>query len=228
MAISESALFGKSRAEIKDSMNSIWLISYLALWAIVAFLLLAVFVLARQVGLLHRRIGLSPARMENAGPKIGELVPELKAFDLDGREVSLGSDRSKRTLLVFISATCSSCDALAPALRSVWKSEGDALKVILVSLGGDEATNRNFITRNKLGGIPYIVSTDVGFQYSVLSPPYGLLIDEHRVLRAKGVVNHLEHLESLFNAANLGHPSLESYVAVHYEKDMPIASRAPL
>ncbi len=192
-------------------MNGIWLISYLALWVVVLFSLLAVFVLARQVGLLHRRFGPANARMENEGLEIGELAPDLNAFDLQGREVSLGSKRGKQTLFVFMSATCPACQELAPALRSIWASERGNLEVVVVSLDSDETRSRDFVARHKLDKIPYIVSQGLSLQYKVFAPPYGLLVDEHRVVRAKGVVNHLEHLESLINAADSGYPTMERW-----------------
>jgi methylamine dehydrogenase accessory protein MauD len=192
-------------------MNGIWLISYLALWLIVALLFLGVVVLARQIGLLHRRLVPASARMMNYGPKIGERAPIVTTVDAQGREVSLGVARGKQTLLVFMSATCPSCAELAPALKSVWKSERDSVEVVVVSLGGDEKTNRNFVTRHKLDDIPYVLSKALGNEYNVLAPPYGVLIDETGVVRSKGVVNHLDHLESLLEAARIGHPSLESW-----------------
>lgn len=192
-------------------MTGTWLISYLALWLVVMLLLFALFVLARQIGLLHRRIGPLGARMTNAGPAVGERVPALHAVDLQGRPVELGYTRGKQTLVVFVSATCTSCTELAPAIRSIWKSERATHDVVLVSLGGDETTNRAFVARHKLSDIPYVVSSDLGLAYQVLTTPYGLLIDQQGILRAKGIVNHLEHLESLLNAAQLGHPSVESF-----------------
>lgn len=192
-------------------MNGIWLISYLALWVVVLFSLLALFVLARQIGLLHRRFGPANARMENEGLEIGEVAPELNAFDLQGQEVSLGSKRGKETLFVFMSATCPACQELAPALRSISASERGSLEVVVVSLDSDEAKNRDFVARHKLEKIPYVVSQGLSLQYKVFAPPYGLLIDKHGVVRAKGVVNHLEHLESLINAADSGYPSMESW-----------------
>jgi len=192
-------------------MSGTWLISYFALWLLVIFLFLAVFALARQIGLLHRRLGLPSARMENAGPEIGEIVPEIRLTDLDGREVGLGSERGKQTLLAFISATCTTCDEMAPALRSIWKSERRTLDVILVSLDGDEKANRGFVARHNLNGITYIASPELSAEYHVSSPPYALLVNKDREVVAKGVANHLEHLESLLNAAKLGYPSIDTY-----------------
>lgn len=199
-------------------MNGIWLVSYLALWLLAALLVLVVAVLARQIGLLHRRLAPSGARMENEGPEIGEVVPELTALDLEGREVTLGSVRRKQTLLLFISATCPTCEELMPAVRSVWKSERNSTEVLMVTLGTDEKRNRDFVARHKLLDIPLIVSESVALQYRVSSPPYGVLVDESRTVRAKGVVNHLEHLESLINAAHSGYPSMENWAESQDER----------
>jgi len=205
-------------------MSGIWLISYLSLWIIVIVLFLVVLTLARQVGLLHGRLRPTGALMANAGPEVGEQAPEINATDLHGQEVSLGSNRGKKTLLVFVSATCRSCDDLVPAVRSIWKSERAALDLLLVGLSGDEIANREFIARHKLGNIPYVLSRSLGLAYRVTSPPYSVLIDEQGVVRAKGVVNHIEHLESLLNAAELGHSSVESFFQAQYDNQSTIAT----
>jgi len=42
--------------------------------------------------------------------------------------------------------------------------------------------------------------------------PYAVLIDERGVIRAKGLVNSREHLESLFNAKELGVGTVQDYI----------------
>lgn len=204
-------------------MDTILLISYFALWGMVILLLLAVAVLGRQVGLLHRRLGPHNARMTNAGPEIGHVAPAIHALDLAGRQVTLASDRARQTLLVFISATCSVCGDLMPALQSIWRSERKHLEVILVSLNGDEKMNRDFIGKHRLEEIPYIVSKELGTQYAVTSPPYGLLIDVQGQVRAKGVINHLDHLESLLEAAQSGYSSMETWAIARQAQKREIA-----
>lgn len=200
-------------------MNGIWLISYLGLWAVVIFALLTIFVLVRQVGLLHRRMGPAVARMENEGPGIGEIIPEMRAFDFEGREIAVGGHRSLQTLLVFLSATCPTCQELAPALRSISKSERNSLELVMVTVDRDERVNRDFISRHKLRDIPLIVSQSLALQLSVVSPPYGVLLDETGEVRAKGVVNHLEHIESLINAARSGYPTIQKWKEAQHERN---------
>jgi methylamine dehydrogenase accessory protein MauD len=42
--------------------------------------------------------------------------------------------------------------------------------------------------------------------------PYAVLIDADGVLRARGIINSREHLESLFEAQRLGVASLQDYL----------------
>ena len=43
--------------------------------------------------------------------------------------------------------------------------------------------------------------------------PYGVLIDSQGVIRAKGLTNTREHLESLFEADKTGFGSLQEFIA---------------
>jgi methylamine dehydrogenase accessory protein MauD len=184
-------------------MNGIWLMSYICLWLLMIAVIVVILALARQVGFLNLRLRPMGARMVNAGPTIGDQVPDVSGPDLEGHIVRLGGRRSKQLLVICVSATCSSCDILAPALRSLYRRERERLDFLIIGLMGDVETNRAFANRLNLNGIPFVVSREIGVRYGILSPPYGLLIDQDGVLRAKGIVNHLEHLESLINAGSI-------------------------
>jgi methylamine dehydrogenase accessory protein MauD len=49
--------------------------------------------------------------------------------------------------------------------------------------------------------------------YQVSRLPFAALLDEAGILRARGLVNSREHLESLFEAKRLGVSSLQEYFA---------------
>ena len=82
----------------------------------------------------------------------------------------------------------------------------------MIGLNGDERVNREFVKDHKLEHLTYIISADVGMTFKVMHPPYAVVLDREGVVRAKGLANHLEHLESLLNATELGEPSIESYM----------------
>jgi methylamine dehydrogenase accessory protein MauD len=192
-------------------MSAAWVISYLVLWAMVLLIVAVVVALARQIGQIHIRLGQAGARMTNTGLGIGDAVPALNAVDIDGHHVELGTGMGRKTLLIFISPSCPSCEDVGRGIRSIFKNEGRRLDVILVSLNGDEASNRDYIKRHRLLQIPYVASMEIALRFGVANPPYALLVDEKAKVQAKGMVNNLVHLESLLNAGDIGHPSAESF-----------------
>ena len=88
-------------------------------------------------------------------------------------------------------------------LKSAAQAEREWLDVVLAS-DGDSTQHLAFYGRAKLQQFPYVLSADLGMTYRVSRLPYAVLIDERGVIRAKGLINSREHLESLFNAKELG------------------------
>ena len=189
-------------------------ISNIVLWIVVLALLAVVLALTRQLGVLHQRIAPVGALMLNRGLAVGEKAPAVDVDDLNGVRLNVGSPRSdgKSTLLLFVSPTCPVCKSLLPIVKSSGKDERDWLDVILAS-DGDPAEHREYARANGLTGVPYVVSAPLGVTYQVSRLPFAALLDEAGVLRARGLVNSREHLESLFEAKRLGVASLQEYFA---------------
>ena len=187
-------------------------ISNLVLWLLVLTLSTVVLALARQVGVLHERIAPAGALMLNRGLTVGEPAPVLEVADLDGRAHQLGSPREdgRSTLLLFVSPSCPVCKTLLSAVKSSARDERTWMDVILAS-DGDRAEQREFVRAQGLDGIPYVVSAALGIAYQVGRLPFAALLDEQGILRARGLVNSREHLESLFEAKRLGVASLQEY-----------------
>jgi methylamine dehydrogenase accessory protein MauD len=189
-------------------------ISNIVLWIVVLGLLAVVLALTRQLGVLHERIAPVGALMLNRGLAVGERAPPMEVVDLAGAVLKLGSPRSdgKSTLLLFVSPTCPVCKSLLPVVKSSGKDERDWLDVVLAS-DGDPDEHREFAQANGLAGVPYVVSAPLGMTYQVSRLPFAALLDEAGVLRARGLVNSREHLESLFEAKRLGVASIQDYFA---------------
>jgi methylamine dehydrogenase accessory protein MauD len=187
-------------------------ISVIVLWVVVLSLLAVVFALTRQLGVLHERIAPVGALMLNRGLTVGEPAPALDVVDLEGANIRLGGARAdgKSTLLLFVSPTCPVCKSLLPIVKSSGRQERDWLDIILASDGNAEE-HRSYVRSNGLGGVPYILSAPLGMTYQVSRLPFAALVDEAGVLRARGLVNSREHLESLFEAKRLGVASLQDY-----------------
>jgi methylamine dehydrogenase accessory protein MauD len=189
-------------------------ISNIVLWLVVIGLVLVLLALTRQLGVLHERIAPAGALMINRGPSVGEAVAVLEVVDLQGRELRIGAARAdgRSTLILFVSPTCPVCKALLPVVTSSRHQERDWLDVVLAS-DGDAAEHRQFVLQHELQDCTYVLSPALGLNYQVNRLPFAALIDQAGVLRARGLVNSREHLESLFEAQRLGVASLQEYFA---------------
>jgi methylamine dehydrogenase accessory protein MauD len=187
-------------------------VSNVILWIVVLALLVVVLALTRQVGVLHERIAPAGALMINRGLAVGELVPAIDVVDLNGRGLRVGEQRPDglSTLILFVSPTCPVCESLLPALKSSRKDEQSWLQILLAS-DGEPAAHREFVRSHGLLDFPYIVSAPLGMTYQVSRLPFAALLDSAGKLRARGLVNSREHLESLFEAKRLGVASLQEY-----------------
>jgi len=187
-------------------------ISNLVLWILVLALAAVVLALVRQLGVLHERIAPAGALMLNRGLVVGEPAPVVAVADLEGAALEVGAARAdgRSTLLLFVSPTCPVCKTLLPAVKSSRKDERAWMDVILAS-DGDAVAQREFVRAQGLEGIPYVVSAALGLAYQVSRLPFAALLDEKGILRARGLVNSREHLESLFEAKRLGVASLQEY-----------------
>jgi len=187
-------------------------ISNAVLWVLVLVLAAVVLALVRQVGVLHERVAPAGALMLTRGLTVGEAAPEVDVADLEGRPQRIGGARTdgRSTLLLFVSPSCPVCKSLLPAVKSSRKDERRWLDVILAS-DGDSDEQREFVRAQALDGVPYVVSAPLGLAYQVSRLPFAALLDEGGILRARGLVNSREHLESLFEAKRLGVASLQEY-----------------
>lgn len=179
----------------------------------VAFVCLSVafFALARQVGVLFERISPMGALVTDSGPKVGERTPQFRLASLTGGEVQIGSPSEHSTLVFFLSPTCPVCKKLLPVLRSTCLAESEWLNVVLAS-DGDLAKHQQFIATADLWSFAYVVSTELGLSYRVARLPFAVLIDSQGVIRAKGLVNNREQLESLFNAHDMNVASIQQFL----------------
>jgi len=188
------------------------LVSNLLLWIAVVLLSGVLFALVRQLGVLHERIVPAGALMLKAGPKVGEAAPLERALDLEGAAQVIGGPVSddRSTLLFFLSPTCPVCKSLLPALRSIGRSERTWLRVLFVGDGPLEE-HKSFARAERIERLGYVVSPTLGITYQVGKLPYAVLIDAGGTIRAKGLVNTREHLESLFEAQERGVASLQEF-----------------
>lgn len=187
------------------------MISNAILWILLLGVIIALWALARQVGILYERVAPMGALITDAGPKLGEAAPTFELPALNGAAISIGGQRPLSQLLFFLSPTCPVCKKLLPILKSASQAEREWLQVVLAS-DGDATQHLAFYRDAKLKEFPYVLSADLGMTYRVSRLPYAVLIDEAGAIRAKGMINNREQLESLFNAKELGVGSVQDFL----------------
>jgi methylamine dehydrogenase accessory protein MauD len=189
------------------------IVSNLLLWVAVLALGALVLALLRQIGVLHERVAPAGALVGREGPRPGEPAPVLEVEALGGRLRVGGPDPEGRsTLLFFLSPSCPVCRTLLPVLPSLCAAEEPALRLVLAS-DGPGPEHATPASARGLEGVPYVLSRELGVAYRVGRLPYAVLIDGRGVVRARGLVNTREHLESLFEARERGVASLQEYLS---------------
>ncbi|HKD67945.1 MAG TPA: methylamine dehydrogenase accessory protein MauD [Candidatus Binataceae bacterium] len=187
-------------------------ISQIVLWIAVLGLAAVVFALIRQIGVLHERIAPMGALTIDRGPATGDQSPVFDLADIRQRPVSIGAPAvdGRSTLLVFVSPDCPVCKKLLPVVKSIARNES-SLRVVFAS-DGDRAEQERFLQAQHIEDYPLVLSPELGMTFRIGKLPYAVLIDEHGTVRAKGLVNTREHLESILTAKELGVASLQEYL----------------
>lgn len=194
-------------------MGDALIVSNVLLWIAVIALGALVLALLRQIGVLHERIGPAGALVGREGPRVGEAAPVLDVVDWNGRALRIGAANpdGHGSLLLFVSPTCPVCETLLPLVASVRNAEDPRLRVWLASDGPREE-HEAFVALHGLARGGYVLSTELGLAFEVARLPYAVLLDGEGVIRARGLVNSREHLESLFEAQARGVSSVQEFL----------------
>lgn len=191
------------------------IVSNTLLWLLLIAGSLILLGLIRQIGVLHARIAPAGALMIDKGVEVGQPAPQVTAPDRFGKPVNIGYANTKSTLLFFLSPSCPICKSLLPAIKSIEKSTNN-LEVIYVG-DGDAAEHNSLIEKAGIEKSSYVLSPEVGMTFQVGKLPYAVLIDQAGILKAKGLVNSREHLDSLFETDILGSSTLQEYIKTQSE-----------
>ncbi|MDP9224692.1 MAG: methylamine dehydrogenase accessory protein MauD, partial [Actinomycetota bacterium] len=69
-------------------MSLVFAVSYAALWILVSVVAVVTLICVRQIGLLHRRIPPTGARVAHVGPSIGAIAPTFQVAGIGGEMVT--------------------------------------------------------------------------------------------------------------------------------------------
>ncbi|MBA3829233.1 MAG: DUF5106 domain-containing protein [Taibaiella sp.] len=125
---------------------------------------------------------------------LGNLAPEIKMPDVNGKEQSLMAVKAKYTLLLFWSPDCSHCQKEIPLVDSVYRAvlKAKGTKVYAVRTEGDDTKWKEMI--KKMGITDWINVSDPDHtrqdyrrKYDVYSTPIMYLLDENKIIRGKKI-----------------------------------------
>jgi methylamine dehydrogenase accessory protein MauD len=179
-----------------------WLASYIVLWFLVVALSLLALSHSRLIGLLYRRLGPGIARPVAEGPAVGTRIEEIRAATLFGQPWIRRFPVEGDSLAVFVSPQCLACNELMPHVKDFLARFGSRVDLHLLSVLGDPAMNRAYIGFAGLDQVSYLIADRFAAQLQVPGTPYACKLDKDGVIVARGIVNHFEHLVSLWNATS--------------------------
>lgn len=136
---------------------------------------------------------------------IGNLAPDIKMQDIDGKEIPLSSVKSKYTLVVFWDPTCGHCATEIPLLDSVYNAQlkKKGVKVYSVRTEGPVDKWQEFIKKHGLTDWVNVYDpehhSDYRSKYDVYSTPVIYLLDEKKIIRGKRIdhTNIMQLIEML-------------------------------
>ena len=150
-------------------------------------------------------------------PEIAEPSPVFDVMDVFGIPISVGRTlvAGRSTLLMFIRPTCPIFAKLIDVIKSVTAREG--VDVVLIS-DEQDANQCDLLDphsldsiRYDMGGMRYVVSTEIGRRFQVSTTPYGVLLDAQGTISVKARCTSSRHVESLFQTRRTGYYSLHGY-----------------
>lgn len=156
-------------------MSGWWAAAFVVQWILLAVLTVVIVALARQVGVLHLRLGpMGALEADDEGPEIGSAPPVSDARGHDGSAILVGGPGSER-LVALVSRTCPICEEVLPSLPAAAAAASLMLQVV---------------------SDPRLEET-----YDVPGVPFVVVLDELGVVRAKGTANSLEQVEGLIDTS---------------------------
>jgi hypothetical protein len=180
-------------------VSTVFLVSYIALWALVTVLSIGLFALYHHFGEMYLN---SRDGRQNQGPETNRPLRLAQLMTISGNRIELPQAGSP--CLVFFSDTaCRLCENLVPDLTRLSRERTDlALTVIC---GGSEDNVREWA--RSIGGYVPVVADPVQVltaRYGVGMTPFAIAVDAKGLVKGKGLVNDGDGLSSLAAAATAG------------------------
>jgi methylamine dehydrogenase accessory protein MauD len=179
-------------------MTEFWGISIGLIAAVQLISIALLFAFARELGVLFVRLGPIGALPGRQGPSVGATIPMREVVDIFGNTHEIGASGRESLLLVFISTSCSACEQILPGLATLSTNYRGIIRCVALSSTDRTPDDLAFAKKLVKAGVTYVCDAEAWkLELQIGATPYAVLTDENGRVKSKGVVNNLEHLESL-------------------------------
>jgi methylamine dehydrogenase accessory protein MauD len=175
-------------------------VSQILLWMVVIVQSILILGLLREVGLIQLRVGTQRAMgTRDQGLAPGSVAPDVRLEDaLTGEPIRHGTDRAR--MLVFLDPTCGVCHSMVGPVGILARAESDRLDVTAVC-GAPAGDCREFLRDVR----PYArIASDPDDEVKrlmrVSGSSFAIVVDRNNRIGESGIVNNLQHLESLLDS----------------------------
>lgn len=176
-------------------MSGWLLVSYVALWVLVAAFAVALLALYNHFGQMYMS---SREGRAAHGPDEGRELPPADARNVDGGALTIPAP-GRETVVVFTTTHCQLCDELKPGLNRFARAHPEC--AVLVVCGGE----RDDVARWGRDLPEAVLVPDrtsrIAASYGVSLTPFFAVTDEAGVVVARGIVNSEADLEMTLAAA---------------------------
>ncbi|NHN85593.1 alkyl hydroperoxide reductase [Acetobacter musti] len=156
----------------------------------------AVFVLARQIGVLHERLAPAGVQPVLSGLRAGQALPRLTTRRQDGTSFLVGgaSVSGRYTVLMFVSADCPVCKRAFPIVRTLAAERGADL---VLAGEGDVAALMAMAQRTDPGSVPLVTSVELLLLMQPDRLPTLVVLDPQGTILARDVAGTRAEIETL-------------------------------
>ncbi|WP_442600592.1 redoxin domain-containing protein [Paenibacillus sp. KN14-4R] len=134
---------------------------------------------------------------------VGQLAPDIRVTDMNGRAVNLSDYKGKGVLLNFWGSWCGSCVSEMSLLKEAYESGMDGIEVLAVNVGESKGTIMEFSRTHQL---PFPIMTDPSGDsaaaFQVKGLPATVLVTAQGVVKQfiPGEFTNTEQIKSLMKS----------------------------
>ena len=206
-------------------MPTVWVVSMLLQWLVIALLCLLVLSLIRQIGAVNLRLNALRDSNVDEGPVLYSRLPPHELTLVDGTPKTIGGGVGGRPgLIVFFSPSCGACEGLPPAMAKLGRELGRDELDLLAVISTDRPGAARLAREKGLGHVDVAAKEDFPEHYIPRhGVPFAIALSGDGIIAARGKPKNLEHLREMAHAAR----HMAELATAHSSRDHEWGQSAP-